>query len=57
MVDKNLNIKAERMDFFNAALAALMPVMITMTVRDWIRALKEASEERCKQREKMRFYK
>ncbi len=45
------------MDIFNAALAALMLVIITMTVRDWIRALKEAREERRKQREKMKFYK
>lgn len=45
------------MNIFNAALAALMLVIITMTVRDWIRALKEAREERRKRREKMKFYK
>ncbi len=45
------------MDVFNAALGALMLVIITMTIRDWIKALKEAREEQRKRREKMKFYK
>ncbi len=45
------------MDMFNAALAALMLMVITVTIWDWIRALKEANEERRKQREKMKYYK
>ena len=45
------------MHIFNAALAALMLVIITMTIRDWVRSLKEAHEERRKQREKMKYYK
>ena len=45
------------MDVFNAALAALMLVIITITIRDWIKALREAREEQRKRREKMKFYK
>ena len=44
------------MDFFNAALAAVMLVMVTMTVRDWIKAIKAGREEERKQRARMRFY-
>ncbi len=45
------------MDVFNAALAALILVIITMTIQDWVRALKEANAERRKRREKMKYYK
>lgn len=45
------------MNIMNAALAAIMLVIITMTVRDWIQALKEAREEQRKQRQRMKFYK
>ncbi len=45
------------MDIFNAALGALMLLIVTITIRDWVRALKEANEERRKRREKMKYYK
>jgi len=45
------------MNIFNAALAAIMMVIVTMTVRDWIKAIKESREERRKQRQRMRYYK
>jgi hypothetical protein len=45
------------MDIFNAALAAIIFVIITMTVREWIRSIREAYEERRKQREKMKLRK
>lgn len=56
-VNKSWRAKVKKMDIFNAALAALMLVIITMTVRDWIQALREANEERRKRREKMKYYK
>jgi hypothetical protein len=45
------------MNIFNAALAALMLVIVTMTIRDWIRAIKKSREERRKQRQRMKYYK
>jgi len=45
------------MDILNAALAAIMLVIITMTIRDWIRALKNAREDLHKQRRRRKFYK
>ncbi len=45
------------MNIMNAALAAIMLVIVTTTVMSWIRALKEAREERHKQRQRMKFYK
>jgi hypothetical protein len=45
------------MDIFNAALAAIMLLIVTMTVRNWIRAIKEGREEQRKQRQRMKFYK
>jgi dsRNA-specific ribonuclease len=45
------------MDIFNAALGAIMLVIVTMTVRDWIRAIKESREERRKQHQRMKYYK
>ena len=45
------------MDIFNATLAAMMLVIVTMTIRDWIRALRRAREERRKQLERLKFYK
>jgi hypothetical protein len=50
-------MKVTKMDIFNAALGALMLVIVTMSIRAWIRALREAYEERRKQRERMKFYK
>ncbi len=45
------------MDIFNAALAAIMLVIITMTIRDWVRSLKNAREDLRKQRQRRKFYK
>ena len=45
------------MDILNAALAAIMLVIVTMTIRDWIRALKNAREDLRKQRQRRKFYK
>ena len=45
------------MDILNAALAALMLVIVTMTIRDWVRAIREAREERRKLRQRMKYYK
>ena len=56
-ISESSKAKVRKMDIFNAALGALMLVIITMTIRDWIRALWEAKEERRKRREKMKFYK
>lgn len=45
------------MDILNAVLAAMMLVIVTMTIRDWVRAIKKAREEQRKQRERRKFYK
>lgn len=45
------------MDILNAALAALMLVMVTMTIRDWIRAIREARAEERKKRQRGKLYK
>lgn len=45
------------MNIINAVLAAIMLVIVTMTVRDWIRVLKKARDEWRKQRERTKFHK
>ena len=44
------------MDIFNAALAALILVIVTMTIRDWVRAIIRGREEEQKRRRKMKYY-
>lgn len=44
------------MDIFNAALAALMLVIVTMTIRDWIKAIIRGREEERERRRKMKYY-
>jgi len=44
------------MDILNAALAAIMLVIVTMTIRDWIQAIKRGREEEHKQRRRMKYY-
>ena len=51
------NTEVSKMDIFNAALGAIMLVIVTMTIRDWIRAIKKAREEQRKQRQSMKYYK
>jgi hypothetical protein len=45
------------MNILNAAFAAISLVIVTMTIRDWVQAIREAYEERRKKRDKMKFYK
>ena len=45
------------MNIFNAVLSAIMLVIVTMTIGDWIRSIKRGREEQRKQRQKMKFYK
>jgi hypothetical protein len=52
-----MKTEVSKMDILNAALAAIMLVIITMTIRDWIRALKNAREDLRKQRRRRKFYK
>ncbi len=49
--------EVSKMEIFNAAIAAIMLVIITMTIRDWIRSLKNAREDLRKQRRRRKFYK
>jgi len=44
------------MDILNAALAAIIMVIVTNTIRDWIRALRKAREEDRKKRQRMKYY-
>jgi hypothetical protein len=44
------------MSILNAALAAIMLVIVTTTIMDWIRAIKSGREEERKQRAKMKYY-
>jgi phenylpyruvate tautomerase PptA (4-oxalocrotonate tautomerase family) len=50
-------VRVSKMNILNAALSAIMLVIVTMTIRDWIRAIKEAREEQREKRAKMKFYK
>jgi hypothetical protein len=51
-----MKTEVSKMDILNAALAAIMLVIITMTIRDWIRSLKNAREDLRKQRRRRKFY-
>jgi dsRNA-specific ribonuclease len=44
------------MDILNAVLAAIMLVIVTNTIRSWIRAIKQAREEEQKKRRRMKYY-
>jgi hypothetical protein len=52
-----MKTEVSKMAIFNAALAAIMLVIITMTIRDWIRSLKNAREDLRKQSRRRKFYK
>lgn len=41
----------------NAILAAIMLVIVTTTIRDWVTAIREMREEARRRRERLRFYK
>ncbi len=51
-----MKTEVSKMDILNAALAAIMLVIITMTIRDWIRSLRDAREDLRKQRRRRKFY-
>ena len=44
------------MEIFNAAIAAVMLVIVTMTIRDWIKAIRRGREEERERRRKMKYY-
>ena len=44
------------MSILNMVLAALMLVIVTNTIRDWIRAIREAREAERKKRQRMKYY-
>lgn len=45
------------MEIVNAALAAIILVIITMTIRGWIRSLRDAREDLRKQSRRRKLYK
>ncbi len=45
------------MSVFSAILAAIILVIITLNVREWIQAIREGREEERRQRQKIKFYK
>lgn len=44
------------MSILNAVLAAIMLVIVTNTIRDWVRAIREAREEERRKRRRMKYY-
>ena len=44
------------MEIFNAAIAAIILVIVTMTIRDWIKAIVRGREEERERRRKMKYY-